>query len=81
MATEFGDIGTQARFDEQTRDFCAESRGWFVIPAYRAAQDVTDFFFHAPAITVGPPLQAGLYGVFDIADHELGHRKLLIMIS
>ena len=55
----------------------AERDGGAIVLENRAPENVAHLLLHAAAVTVGPQTQPRLHILFEIADHELSHGRLL----
>jgi len=72
MPAQFGDIGIQADFRKQGRNFSSQTAFGLVLPS-SITQNVPDLFLHAAPMAAGTPLQPRFNIRLDVSNHELGH--------
>jgi hypothetical protein len=75
VAPQLGYLCGQTSLGKQAGYFGAEPSGGNVLLINSAAQDIADLLLHAAAVTLGAPLQLGLYRILKIADDELSHDR------
>lgn len=80
MTTEFGNIALKTDPLEKGGELGSQAEiRRFLVAADGFAQNISDLFFHAAAVSAGAALQARLHQVFEIADDELGQGFLSVI--